>query len=223
MLFCLLPNWAEWRCWCALWLFVSIFYQKPDRYYTYAVNMLIILALGGWCPGGLHSITWYCLGCVMLMRSCHVMRWTCGDVHLKVMKTEADGLFSVNRDSKTVHALHLDGIKANLAGGYGFFSQRRWTWPRSGVSCPYSLAALWGLSWPRVAGVSGPGAEDMRTDSELRETHPLPARCRGPLLCETQTGVCRLCDGWPRARWMHRVGRGSRTPGGGQDGSRETI
>lgn len=35
------------------------------------------------------------------------------------MKTEADGLFSVNRDSKTVDALHLDGIKANLAGVMG--------------------------------------------------------------------------------------------------------
>lgn len=44
------------------------------------------------------------------------MRQRRGDVHLKVMKTEVGGFSSVNRDSKTVDALHLDGIKANIVG-----------------------------------------------------------------------------------------------------------
>lgn len=52
----------------------------------------------------------------MLMGSCHVMWQTHGDMHLKVMKTEAEGFSSVNGDSKTVEALHLDGIKANIVG-----------------------------------------------------------------------------------------------------------
>lgn len=37
-------------------------------------------------------------------------------MHLKVMKTEAEGSSSANRDSKTVDALHLDAIKTNRVG-----------------------------------------------------------------------------------------------------------
>lgn len=52
----------------------------------------------------------------MLMGSCHVMGRTRGDRHIKVLKTEAEGFSSVNGASKAVEALHLDVIKANVAG-----------------------------------------------------------------------------------------------------------
>lgn len=38
-----------------------------------------------------------------------------GNAH-KVMNTEAEEFSSVNRDSETADALHLDGIKANIVG-----------------------------------------------------------------------------------------------------------